>query len=262
MQFLHQKQKIFFFILFVFLVISSIFSFQIIAYAQTPWVCPSAPSVHYSSEGVCNSNCAPSSCIEEGSPAHPWFCPFAPDVHYSSESDCNSNCETPTGAPSSCTGGSSPGVPIPLPPEEVWFCPFTPDVPYPNETACSADCKTSTGIPFSCTEGSPPGVPLPPPDTPSSGPSESGKLKLYNPLGTIDSFAALAAAIFKAIVIIAIPLTVIFLIWAGVLFVTARGNEEQLKRAKKVFVWSVIGAMVIVASWVIAVAINTSVQDL
>ncbi|PIR69562.1 MAG: hypothetical protein COU47_02295 [Candidatus Niyogibacteria bacterium CG10_big_fil_rev_8_21_14_0_10_46_36] len=91
---------------------------------------------------------------------------------------------------------------------------------------------------------------------------ESFQLNLYNPLGSIDSFAALAASIFRAIVIIAIPLTVIFLIWAGILFVTARGNETQLAKAKKVFVWSVIGAMVIVAAWVIAVALNNSVQNL
>ncbi|MDP2676684.1 MAG: pilin [bacterium] len=105
-------------------------------------------------------------------------------------------------------------------------------------------------------------------DTPSSGTLGSGpvgidiKLDIKNPLGSIDSFKALAEAIFRAIVIIAIPLTVIFLIWAGVLFVTARGNETQLAKAKKVFFWSVIGAMVIVASWVIAVALNNSLQNL
>lgn len=138
-----------------------------------------------------------------------------------------------------------------------WECPAS-GIGFDSLVECDAACSTSLSL---CVEVPDEQAPAPAP-SPSSGPSESGQLKLYNPLGTIDSFAALAAAIFTAIVIIAIPLTVIFLIWAGVLFVTARGNETQLAKAKKVFFWSVIGAMVIVASWVIAVAINNSVQTL
>lgn len=88
------------------------------------------------------------------------------------------------------------------------------------------------------------------------------KLKLYNPLGDIDSFAELAAAFLKAVVVVAIPLTVLFLIWGGFLFVTAQGNEQQVEKAKKAFFWAVIGAMVVIAAWAMAVAINTSVQDL
>lgn len=108
--------------------------------------------------------------------------------------------------------------------------------------------------------------PQPPPESPEGGepesPTGSLKINLFNPLGDIDTFAELAAAILRAVVIVAIPLTVLFLIWGGFLFVTAQGNEEQIKRAKKAFFWAVIGAMVVVAAWAMAVAITNSIKEL
>lgn len=86
-------------------------------------------------------------------------------------------------------------------------------------------------------------------------------LTLENPLGSIDSFAAFGAAILRAVVIVAIPLTVLFFIWGGLLFVTAQGNPQQIEKAKKAFFWTFIGGMVIVAAWAAAIAINNSIRE-
>jgi len=139
---------------------------------------------------------------------------------------------------------------------EIWVCTANSGFIYSDESSCISKCTAFAGL---CKS-----IALPPTPTPTPTPTASTilKLDLKNSLGSIDSFAALAEAIFRAIVIIAIPLTVIFLIWGGLVFVTARGNETQLGKAKKIFFWSVIGAMVIVASWVIAVGINNSIKDL
>lgn len=151
--------------------------------------------------------------------------------------------------------------------QEVWICPEAPNFDYPNQVECTADC-IQINVNAECFPQEPIGTPIPPetfppPPTSDGQPSITQPLlNLKNPLGSINSFAAFAEAIFRAIVIIAIPLTVIFLIWGGILFVTSHGNEEQVKTAKKVFLWTVIGAMVIVASWVIAVALNNSIQTL
>lgn len=142
--------------------------------------------------------------------------------------------------------------------EQVWICPSAPIGEYSNEFDCNNVCR----LQFNefCFPQDAIGTPVPPED--STSVPDLPKLEIYNPLGDIDSFSGLAEAIFRWIVIIAIPLTVIFLIWAGLLFVTSRGDEQQLAKAKKVFFWAVIGAMVIVASWVIAVAIHNSAQTL
>lgn len=77
---------------------------------------------------------------------------------------------------------------------------------------------------------------------------------ITNPIEA-DTFLELVEAVARAITAIGIPLVAIFLVWSGFLFVTARGNEEQLKRAKATFFWSLVGGAVVIGAWALAVAI-------
>jgi len=82
---------------------------------------------------------------------------------------------------------------------------------------------------------------------------------LTNPLNAcsisqlVESIAALAAKI-------GIPIAAIFIIYSGLLFVTARGNEEQLKKAKTNFMWAMIGTAILLGAWVIAKAISETIK--
>ena len=49
---------------------------------------------------------------------------------------------------------------------------------------------------------------------------------------------------------------VIMIIYTGFLFVTARGNEEQLTQAKTAFLWTIVGAAVLLGSLAISTAIS------
>ncbi len=51
---------------------------------------------------------------------------------------------------------------------------------------------------------------------------------------------------------IGVPLLVVCLIYAGFLMVTASGNEEQLKKSKLWFIWTVVGATIILGARVLA----------
>lgn len=53
-----------------------------------------------------------------------------------------------------------------------------------------------------------------------------------------------------------IPFVVIFMIIAGFMFVTARGNEEQLTKAKTMLWWTIIGAAIIIGASIIVKAIE------
>ncbi len=75
-----------------------------------------------------------------------------------------------------------------------------------------------------------------------------------NPINA-NSFTEVILLIAEVIITIAVPLAAIFLVYSGILFVTAQGNEEQLKRAKSVFWYTIIGTAVIVGSYAIASAI-------
>lgn len=84
---------------------------------------------------------------------------------------------------------------------------------------------------------------------------------LCNPLKT-GSFPALVESIAKLVAQVGIPIAAIFIIYSGLLFVTARGNEEQLRKAKTNFMWAMIGTAILLGAWVIARAINETITGL
>jgi hypothetical protein len=58
------------------------------------------------------------------------------------------------------------------------------------------------------------------------------------------------------------PIIVIFIVYAGFLFVTAGDNESQISKAKTTFLWTLIGAAVLIGAKVIAMAIKETVLNL
>lgn len=72
-------------------------------------------------------------------------------------------------------------------------------------------------------------------------------MEFKNPLAfpTIDS---LLYAVLNVVVVIATPLVVFFIIYAGFMYVTARGNPEQIKKASQALTYGVIGGVVIAGS--------------
>lgn len=79
--------------------------------------------------------------------------------------------------------------------------------------------------------------------------------ELTNPLNS-QTFAELIANIAKIVAEVGLPVAAIAIIYAGFLFATARGNEEQIKTAKKAFFWAIIGTALLLGAWAIAEAIK------
>lgn len=61
---------------------------------------------------------------------------------------------------------------------------------------------------------------------------------------------------------VGIPVATIFIIWSGFLFLTAQGDETQLKKAKTSFVWACIGTAVLLGAWLLATAIKSTIDQL
>jgi ABC-type amino acid transport system permease subunit len=55
---------------------------------------------------------------------------------------------------------------------------------------------------------------------------------------------------------------VFFIVYAGFLFVTARGDETKLTKAKGAFLWAVVGTAVLLGAWIFAEAIQGTVETL
>ena len=85
--------------------------------------------------------------------------------------------------------------------------------------------------------------------------------RITNPIQS-NTFGELMAKIADAAAKIGLPLVAVFMIYAGFLFVSARGNEEQLTKAKTTFFWTIIGALLVVGAFAISLAIKDFAQKL
>ncbi|MBU2633234.1 pilin [Patescibacteria group bacterium] len=84
---------------------------------------------------------------------------------------------------------------------------------------------------------------------------------LENPI-KYNTFDAFIKAIAEVVMQIGGVLAVIFIIWSGYLFVTARGSEEQITKAKTVFMWTIVGTAVLLGAYVISTAVVNFVKGL
>jgi hypothetical protein len=118
------------------------------------------------------------------------------------------------------------------------------------------DCPGVPGVPeyFGC--------PAPPGDGGDGGGDGGGGGTLANPFGGASFSTSLIGFITFILNNIVLPIgaviAVFFLVFSGFLFVTARGDEERLRLAKKSFLWTVVGIAVLLGSVAIAEGIQAT----
>ncbi len=91
------------------------------------------------------------------------------------------------------------------------------------------------------------------------GPSSSqGTRSILNPLSsqTIPEFLY---KILDVLLTFAIPIIVLYIMYAGYLFVTAAGNEGQISTAKNALLWAVVGGVIVLGAKLIVSVIQGTV---
>ncbi|MCI0532969.1 pilin [bacterium] len=122
----------------------------------------------------------------------------------------------------------------------------------------------SAQVTITCPDGST--VQLPevcPPTTAPGDPAEPTAFDGFeNPLKDIGSWPEFIEAALRIVVLIGIPLGTVFIIWAGLTFVTAAGSEEKIKQARGAFTWAVIGMALVLGAWGLSLVIENTIQTL
>lgn len=72
----------------------------------------------------------------------------------------------------------------------------------------------------------------------------------------------LIIAVLGVVVTIAVPIIVLFIIYAGFLYVTARGNQEQLRQATRAITYAIIGALLVLGAVALAGVIENLILSL
>jgi cytochrome c biogenesis protein CcdA len=83
-----------------------------------------------------------------------------------------------------------------------------------------------------------------------------------NPLGDVNTIPDFLAKVLEALSLILLPLIVIFVIYAGYLFVTAQGEEGKIQKARTALLWTLIGAGVILGAQIMANILRDTLSEL
>ena len=85
---------------------------------------------------------------------------------------------------------------------------------------------------------------------------------IKNPISGIDDIPSFIVTILNFVLMVAIPIITLAIIYSGFLFVTAAGNSEKLGKAKKTLMYTLIGATLLLGSYVITQAIKGTVDEI
>lgn len=89
-----------------------------------------------------------------------------------------------------------------------------------------------------------------------------GTAQLKNPLdGRISTIPDFFKAIIDVLLVFAIPFVVFFIIWAGFLYVTARGNAEKIRQAHNALLYALIGGLLILGANLLLDIITNTVDQ-
>lgn len=80
-------------------------------------------------------------------------------------------------------------------------------------------------------------------------------------LNGITSIGGLLTAILNILLVIAVPVIVFFIIFAGFTYVTAQGNSEKIKTATRSLTYAIIGAVLILGSVALSTVITNIVNS-
>jgi hypothetical protein len=95
-----------------------------------------------------------------------------------------------------------------------------------------------------------------------SGPGPSaGSYSVSNPLRA-KSISEFIKQVLQAVLIIGIPVAVLFIVLAGLKFVTAMGNPDKIKDARNNLLNTVIGIGLFLGAWTLAQVIYNTITRL
>lgn len=84
---------------------------------------------------------------------------------------------------------------------------------------------------------------------------------IQNPIN-VDTIPAFIEKVLNIVLVIGVPIVALAIIYSGFLFVKARGNSEEIKKAKSALMYTIIGAFLLLGAWVLATAIGATVDDI
>jgi heme/copper-type cytochrome/quinol oxidase subunit 2 len=93
----------------------------------------------------------------------------------------------------------------------------------------------------------------------SDGSRATEGVALENPLA-VDSLEQFLSEILKFIVRLGTIVVIVMIVVVGFMFVSARGNPEEIKKAREALLWTLVGAVILIGAEILANAIKATVE--
>lgn len=85
--------------------------------------------------------------------------------------------------------------------------------------------------------------------------------RVNNPLA-FTSIPGIIGGILDVLLILAVPVVIFFIIYAGFLYVTAQGNSSKISEANRALLYALIGGVIILGARVIGGIVQSTVQSI
>lgn len=99
-------------------------------------------------------------------------------------------------------------------------------------------------------------------DTPGVPAGTDIKIKIENPFKENSIKGLIETIVNEILMQIGGVVAVMMIMYAGFMYVTARGDPGQIKKAHDALLWAVIGAAILLGAWVISQTIGTTIDQL
>jgi hypothetical protein len=91
--------------------------------------------------------------------------------------------------------------------------------------------------------------------------TQSPSLGIINPVSGVNSLYGLFNKILGIVVSLSYVVIAVFILLSGFKFITAQGNETELAKAKSMFFWTIIGALLVIGAQVIAEVLKSVITQ-
>lgn len=91
--------------------------------------------------------------------------------------------------------------------------------------------------------------------------TEQALAQLQNPLGD-TTLTQLFTNLLDALIVLAVPIIVFFIIYAGFQYVTAQGNEQQITNAHRALLYALVGGLLILGASGLIAIVDQAVTDM
>ena len=96
----------------------------------------------------------------------------------------------------------------------------------------------------------------------SGGGGGTNSITLLSTLDGISSICQLLQKLLGVLLAFGVPIAVLFLVYAGFLFVKARGNPKELIRARTNFKYVILGIMLFLGAWMLGQIVASTINTL